>query len=61
MLNWSITFFIMAVIAGVLGFSGLAGTFVDIAKFLAVIFVLLFIISLIYSIMSGRRPPASLP
>ncbi len=56
MLNWIITFFLMAVIAAVLGFGGLAGTFAEIAKFLAVVFVVLFIASLIYSMVTGRRP-----
>ncbi len=56
MLNWSITFFIMAVIAAVFGFAGLAGTFAEIAKFLAILFVVLFVATLIYSIVTGRRP-----
>jgi uncharacterized membrane protein YtjA (UPF0391 family) len=55
MINWSITFFLMAVIAAVLGFGGLAGTFVSIAKFLAILFVVLFVASLIYGIITGRR------
>ncbi|HEU0118849.1 MAG TPA: DUF1328 domain-containing protein [Alphaproteobacteria bacterium] len=57
MLNWVITFFLLAVVAAVLGFAGLAGTFAEIAKFLAVLFVVLFIVSLIYSMITGRRPP----
>lgn len=59
MLDWIITFFIMAVIASVLGFWGLAGTFAQIAQFLAFLFVTLFIIGLVYSLVSGRRvsPP----
>ncbi len=59
MLNWVITFFILAIAAAVFGFGGLAGTFADIAKFLALIFVVLFIASLVYNILSGRRitPP----
>lgn len=60
MLSWMITFFILAVIAAVLGFGGLAGTFVAIAKFLAALFVVLFVISLLYSLLSGRRPPTPL-
>jgi uncharacterized membrane protein YtjA (UPF0391 family) len=58
MLNWVITFFIMAVIAAIFGFGGLAGTFAEIAKFLAALFVILFLASLIYSALTGRRPPA---
>ncbi len=54
MLNWVITFFILAAIAMILGFGGLAGTFAEIAKFLAVLFVILFVASLIYSMVTGR-------
>ncbi|MDX2073765.1 MAG: DUF1328 domain-containing protein [Alphaproteobacteria bacterium] len=59
MLNYVITFFILAVLAAVFGFGGLAADFAGIAKFLAGIFVLLFVASLIYSIITGRRanPP----
>ena len=59
MLNWIITFVLLAVIAAVFGFGGLAGTFASIAQFLAGLFVILFIASLIYSLISGRRahPP----
>ena len=56
MIGWSITFFLMAVIAAVLGFGGLAGTFVSIAKFLAILFVILFVASLVYGMVTGRRP-----
>ena len=59
MLNWVITFFLLAVVAAIFGFGGLAGTFAEIAKFLAIIFVVLFVASLIYSLVSGKRvnPP----
>ena len=59
MLNYVITFFILAVLAAVLGFGGLAADFAGIAKFLAAIFVVLFVASLIYSLLTGRRanPP----
>jgi uncharacterized membrane protein YtjA (UPF0391 family) len=56
MLNWIITFFLLAILAAVLGFGGLAGTFAEIAKFLAVIFVILFVASLVYSMITGRKP-----
>lgn len=61
MIGWSITFFLMAVIAAVLGFGGLAGTFVSIAKFLAILFVILFVASLVYGMVTGRRaiPPVA--
>ncbi len=59
MLNYVITFFILAVIASVMGFGGLAGDFAQIAKFLAGLFVILFVATLVYNIITGRRlnPP----
>lgn len=59
MLNYIVTFFIMAVIAAVFGFGGLAADFAEIARFLTMIFVVLFLASLIYSLITGRRanPP----
>jgi uncharacterized membrane protein YtjA (UPF0391 family) len=56
MLNYVITFFVLAVIAAILGFGGLAADFASIAKFLALVFVVLFVASLLYSVLSGRRP-----
>lgn len=59
MLNYVITFFVLAVLAAFLGFGGLAADFAAIARFLALIFVVLFVASLVYSLISGRRanPP----
>lgn len=59
MLGYAITFFLMAIVAAVFGFGGLAGTFSSIAQFLTIAFVVLFIASLIYGMITGRqtRPP----
>lgn len=59
MLNYIITFFILAALAGFLGFGGLAADFAEIARFLSLIFVVLFVASLGYSLLTGRRenPP----
>lgn len=53
MLSWAVTFFVIALIAALLGFSGIAGTAVNIAWALAVIGVIL---ALVFMVM-GRRPP----
>jgi uncharacterized membrane protein YtjA (UPF0391 family) len=47
MLDYSIIFLIIAIIAGVLGFTNIAGTAVWIAKALFFIFIVLFLISFI--------------
>jgi uncharacterized membrane protein YtjA (UPF0391 family) len=51
MLSWAVTFFIIALIAAVLGFSGIAGTAVNIAWILAVIGIVL---ALVFGVL-GRR------
>jgi len=53
MFSWAITFFIIALIAAVLGFTGIAGTAVDIAWALAVIGIIL---AIVFAVI-GRRPP----
>lgn len=52
MLSWSVLFLIIALIAAALGFGGIAGTAVGIAKILFFVFLVLFILSLVF----GRRP-----
>ena len=46
MLGWAATFLIIALIAALLGFSGIAGTAVGLAKILFVVFLVLFLVSL---------------
>lgn len=53
MISWAITFFIIALIAAVLGFSGIAGAAVNIAWILAVLGI---IFAVVFMVM-GRRPP----
>lgn len=57
MLKAVITFLVLAIIAGALGFTTVAGMSMDIAKILFFVFLVLFIISLIMSIFRGNRPP----
>jgi uncharacterized membrane protein YtjA (UPF0391 family) len=54
MLYWAAVFFIIAIIAAVFGFGGVAGTAVGIAKVLFFIFLVLFIVSLLTGVI--RRP-----
>jgi uncharacterized membrane protein YtjA (UPF0391 family) len=51
MLHWSLIFLVIALIAAVLGFGGLAGTAVGIAKILFFVFLVVWLIAFI----SGRR------
>lgn len=47
MLYWAAVFFVIALIAGVLGFGGIAVGAVEIAKILFFVFLVLFIVSLL--------------
>jgi uncharacterized membrane protein YtjA (UPF0391 family) len=57
MLGWALTFLIVAIIAALFGFGGIATTAAGIAQILFVIFIVLFLASVIYHMISGRRPP----
>ncbi|MCF4164900.1 DUF1328 domain-containing protein [Zavarzinia compransoris] len=57
MLGWVITFLVIALIAAVLGFGGIAGTAVGIAKLIFFIAIVLFLISALVGALRGRRPP----
>jgi uncharacterized membrane protein YtjA (UPF0391 family) len=54
MLSWVVTFLIIALIAGVLGFGGIAGVSIEIAKAIFFIAVVLFIISAVVGLARGR-------
>lgn len=54
MLNWAVTFFIIAIVAGVLGFSGIAGTATSIAWILFVVGLILAVVFML----TGRKPSA---
>jgi uncharacterized membrane protein YtjA (UPF0391 family) len=60
MLRWAIIFFIVAIIAAVFGFGGIAAAATDIAKILFYIFLILFVIALLFGLLGGRTPPTPL-
>ena len=46
MLGWALTFLVVALIAGVLGFTSIAGAAMGVAKILFFVFLVLFVVSL---------------
>jgi uncharacterized membrane protein YtjA (UPF0391 family) len=54
MLSWVVTFLIIALIAGILGFGGIAGASIEIAKVIFFIAVILFLISAVVGLARGR-------
>jgi uncharacterized membrane protein YtjA (UPF0391 family) len=57
MLYWAAVFFIIAIVAGILGFTGVALATTEIAKILFFIFLVLFALSIITPLLRRSRPP----
>jgi uncharacterized membrane protein YtjA (UPF0391 family) len=55
MLSWVVTFLIFALIAGILGFGGIAGVSIEIAKTIFFIAVVLFLVSAVVGLARGRN------
>ena len=58
-IKWSVVFFIIAILAAVLGFGGIAAGATDVARVLFFMFLAMFVISLIWEWVIGKRslPP----
>ncbi|AMY69905.1 DUF1328 domain-containing protein [Frigidibacter mobilis] len=56
MLGWALTFLIVALIAGALGFGGIAGASVGIAKILFFVFIVLFVVAMLARALRGQPP-----
>jgi uncharacterized membrane protein YtjA (UPF0391 family) len=54
MFGWALTFLVIALIAAVLGFGGIAGTAVGIAKLIFFVAIIIFAISAVVGLMRGR-------
>jgi uncharacterized membrane protein YtjA (UPF0391 family) len=55
MFGWVVTFLIVALIAGILGFGGVAGASIEIAKIIFFIAVVLFLVSAVVGVSRGRK------
>ena len=56
MLGWAVTFLVIALIAALLGFGGIAGLSMEIAKIIFFVAIILFAIAAIVGLFRGRSP-----
>lgn len=56
MLGWAITFLIVALVAALFGFGGVAAVAVDFAKIIFFVAIILFLISAVVTMVRGRSP-----
>ena len=54
MLSWALTFLVVALIAGLLGFTSIAGAAMGVAQILFFVFLVLFVVSLVMHLVRGR-------
>jgi len=57
MFGWAVTFLIIALIAGVLGFGGVAIISIEMAKIIFIVALILFLASVIVGLLRGRSTP----
>jgi uncharacterized membrane protein YtjA (UPF0391 family) len=55
MLGWAFTFLVVGLIAALLGFTTIAGASFAIAKFLAAVFLVLFVVLLMLGLTAARK------
>ncbi|MFA5969644.1 MAG: DUF1328 family protein [Sphingomonas sp.] len=55
MLRWALFFLIIGVVLAMLGFGGLGGAFIGIAKLLFFVAIAVFVALLVLGVISGRR------
>jgi uncharacterized membrane protein YtjA (UPF0391 family) len=56
MLNWALTFLVVAIIAALFGFTGIAGAATDIARTLFFVFLVLLVVSALFHVLRGGSP-----
>jgi uncharacterized membrane protein YtjA (UPF0391 family) len=57
MLRWALIFLVVAIIAAIFGFGGIASTAAGFAKILFYIALVIFLVMLIMGLAAGRRTP----
>lgn len=57
MLRWAITFLVLALIAALFGFTGVAVLSIEMARLLFGIFIVLFLVTAVLHIFGGKSPP----
>ncbi len=57
MLRYAVIFLVLALVAAVFGFGGVAAVSMDIARLLVMVFLVLFIVALVMHALRGKAPP----
>ena len=55
MLKWALIFLVVGLVLGAMGFGGVGGAFVGIAKLLFFVAIAIFVVFLVLALMAGRK------
>ena len=55
MIGWALTFLVIGLVAAMLGFTTIAGASFAIAKFLAAVFLILFLVFVVLGVTAARK------
>jgi uncharacterized membrane protein YtjA (UPF0391 family) len=55
MIRWAIIFLVIGVVLAVLGFGGIGGAFIGVAKFLFFLAIAIFVILLVLGLVAGKK------
>jgi uncharacterized membrane protein YtjA (UPF0391 family) len=55
MLKWAVIFLVLGLILGAMGFGGVGGAFVGIAKFLFFVAIAVFVVLLVLGLLAGKK------
>ena len=55
MLHWSLAFLLIALLAALFGYGGIAEGSAEIGRFLFFVFIAIFAVSLVFRVLAGRR------
>ena len=61
MLRLALLFLVIALVAALFGFTGISAAAVNVAQFLFWVFVVLFAVTTVIALITGRQPPEPLP
>lgn len=61
MLRWALMFLVIALISAALGLSGIASISMEVARLLFIVFLVLFVVTALAHIISGKNKPPPIP
>jgi uncharacterized membrane protein YtjA (UPF0391 family) len=56
MLQWAVTFLVIALVAAIFGFGGIAAVSIELARIVFGVFIILFVVAALMHVLRGKAP-----